>query len=168
MLHQGLLLGEVHARGLAGDLLLTLEEGLRLVILHQVLKMSLLLLGLVLDNLLILARRPHILLLHDQRLVSLVGVCVVHRTLHLALDGPLVVLELLSGKNLPNCVAKMVLLGHLLTHLVVDHLPLHLLASKGLRLHLLSLVVRSGDEASKLLQELLLIVGLVLILLDVV
>lgn len=123
MLHQGLLLSEVHARRLAGDLLLALEEGLRLVILHQVLEMCLLLLRLVLDSLLILARRPHILLLHDQGLVGLVGVCVVQGALHLALDGPLVVLELLS---------------HLLTHLVVSHLSLHLLASKGLSLHMLS------------------------------
>ena len=71
-----------------------------------------LLLSLRRDRLLALAWSSHVLL-HEQRLVGLVGVGVVHRTLQLALHGALAVLELLC---------------HLMAKLVVRQLTLHLLA----------------------------------------
>lgn len=97
-----------------------------------------------------LAWSSHVLL-HEQRLVGLVGVGVVYRTLQLALHGALAVLELLY---------------HLMAKLVVRQLTLHLLAGQLLVLHLLTGVVGSRDNATKLLEKLLLM-GRVLVVLDV-
>ena len=94
---------------------------------------------------------PSHVLLHEQLLVGLVGVGVVHLTLQLALHGVLGVLELLR---------------HLVAQLVVSQLTLHLLAGQLLVLHLLTGVVGSRDDATKLLEKLLLM-GCILVVLDV-